>query len=45
MTGNIIKNQGLDGILYVLPERIARVAEKLPMCIKGAVYELRLRVN
>jgi len=45
MTGNIIKNQGLDGVLYALPERIARVAEKLPMCIKGAVYELRLRVN
>ena len=36
---------GLDSILYALPDRIANILKKLPLCVKSGVYELRLRVN
>ena len=45
MTENKLENQGLDSALYALPDRIARVLEKLPLCIKKATYEIRLRAN
>ncbi len=45
MIRSVLKEEGLDSILYVLPDRIAKVLEKLPVCIKTAAYELRLRAN
>lgn len=45
MTENILKKEGLDSVLYALPERIAKVLKRLPFCVKGGVYEIRLRVN
>lgn len=45
MTENKLKNGGLDGVLYALPDRIKKVLEKLPFCVKTATYEIRLRAN
>lgn len=45
LTINELKNQGLDGVLYALPDRIATIIQKLPLCVKATAYELRLRVG
>lgn len=32
-----------ESVLYALPERIARVLRKVPLCVRGVTYEIRLR--
>ena len=45
MTEKTVKKEGLDDVLYALPERIAKTVSKLPFCVKCGVYEIRLRAN
>lgn len=34
-----------DSALYPLPDKTAKILESLPVCIKNATYEIRLRVD
>lgn len=45
LTVNEIKNQGVDGVLYALPDRIGDCIKKLPLCIKLKAFEIRLRAG